>query len=363
MRRVWTVATAVAVTVCMIAGYVASVGLRRDALQGQALPGDRVRRIDAGNDADVLIFEQPSLNLGDLEIGESHPVELQVQNVSQEAVTIEAIRTTCSCLSSQGGVDTRIPPGEEGIIRMELRPKPDTGRWPMFIRVSGGQEYEYVLVGRAYREVQMSSEHLVLGSIVLGSDRQLSVSVLGENGAATVTSIKPSVDWITATLLPPSSEKPSYASGEVTAERNAPYRRISDIGLVVRPPNLGSFHEFVTCSVTTQRGPRDLVASISGTCCRPVVVFPEKIEFLPDRRKRELIVRSQIGPIRILTIHAPELIVETVDDTPKPLFRIGVECPASLFAQSGTEVSPLQIVIDDERMPLIDVPIVLIEDR
>ena len=111
-----------------------------------------------------VVFAAPSTNLGDIVVEEDIQANVELKNVSQTAIGIESVNTTCSCARATYERETRtVGPGGMLKVTVRIAPKQGSERWPIQIGLTNGQKYEYVLYGKTYRRVMLSADALSLG--------------------------------------------------------------------------------------------------------------------------------------------------------------------------------------------------------
>lgn len=327
------------------------------------------RRLDTRGGSNTIEFLEPTKDIGDVCADDVAEFEIAIRNVTDEMVYIESIETTCSCLSATGGVGLKLSPRSDGLIQMSLQPKVGTGRWPLMITVTGGQTFEYVVVGRAYRDVKLSAETLMLGAVVAGSERTVVVSVLGDNDECKFGELSSTADWISAEYVSGEAADANPAPSTGTpGERDTVYRTLGRISLAVTPQVVGDFREFVTCPVTTGRGKRELIVSITGKCTEAIYTIPRRLVFQPDHKPQILLVRSQTD----FSISRVEVGgVDVSHELPagkRRVFRLVIQPPEALFVPDATSETAdgrtgpaCRIHVDHPSTPILEVPLSLHE--
>lgn len=70
---------------------------------------------------DSLLITPASIDLGEVNPGETRGVVVSFQNIGQDTLRVFGFRTTCTCLSAKG-LPIDLPPGDESQATLDFRP-------------------------------------------------------------------------------------------------------------------------------------------------------------------------------------------------------------------------------------------------
>lgn len=152
-------------------------------LDAKTIPPSVECRVDSIGNADSIRFDgDPMKNIGSVVAYVEKTYEIPFTNISDSTVSIKDVKASCSCLKSTHHLESKqIEPGEVGKLELSLTPKEGTSQWPVIIELNNGQQYRYVLTGRALILVDLSIRSVVLGTLDIGEGENRVVSVLANS--------------------------------------------------------------------------------------------------------------------------------------------------------------------------------------